>query len=102
MGRWGGNIVTRGRWDSEGFEAQTQEFLTRVEGNVVYFGYAGQRTADVAHNISPSDVRWLHRYLGQITDAQLREGLLASGATVEEADRFTRALRERIRQLGRV
>jgi hypothetical protein len=57
---------------------------------------------DVAHNISPSDVRWLHRYLGQITDAQLREGLLASGATVEEADRFTRALRERIRQLGRV
>ena len=23
MGRWGGNVVTRGRWDPEGFEAQT-------------------------------------------------------------------------------
>ena len=102
MGRWGGNIVTRGRWDPEGFEAQTPEFVARVDGNLVYFGYVGQRTADVAHNISPSDVRWLYRYLGRITDVQMREGLLASGATDEEADRFARALRDRIGQLGRV
>lgn len=102
MGRWGSNIVTRGRWDPEGFEAQTPDFVARVEGDVVYFGYVGQRTADVAHNISPADVRWLHRYLGRITDAQLRDALLASGATGDEADRFTRALRDRITQLGKV
>jgi hypothetical protein len=48
------------------------------------------------------DVRWLSSYLGRVTDGQLREGLFASGATREEADCFTRALRERIRQLGRV
>ena len=102
MGRWGGNIVTRGRWDPEGFEAQTPAFVARVEGGIVYFGYVGQRTADVAHNISPADVRWLHKYLGRITDVQLRDALLASGATDEETGRFTRALRDRITQLGRI
>jgi hypothetical protein len=102
MGRWGSNIVTRGRWDPEGFEAQTPQFVTRVDGDLVRFGYSGQRTADVAQNISVADVRWLYQYLGRISDAQLRDALLASGATDEEADRFGRALRDRIAQLGRV
>ncbi len=102
MGRWGGNIVTRGRWDPAGFAAQTPEFVTGVNDDIVHFGYAGQRTADVAYNIPPAHVRWLHGYLGRITDAQLRDALQASGATDDEADTFARALRERIDQLGRV
>ncbi len=102
MGRWGSNIVTRGRWDPAGFAAQSPEFVTRVDEDIVYFGYVGQRTADVAHNIAPAHVRWLHGYLGRITDAQLRDALLASGATDDEASTFTGALRERINQLGRV
>jgi hypothetical protein len=102
MGRWGSNIVTRGRWDPEGFAAQTPEFVTGVEGGIVRFGYAGQRTADVAYDIPVAHVRRLHRYLGRITDSQLRDALLASGARDEESDLFARALRERIAQLGRV
>ena len=102
LGRWGSNIVTRGRWDPDGFAAQTPEFVTGVQDDVVRFGYAGQRTADVAHDIPPSHVRWLHGYLGRITDAQLRDALHASGATDEESDKFACALRDRIAQLGRV
>ena len=30
MGRWGSNIVTRGRWDPAGFEAQNADFVTAV------------------------------------------------------------------------
>src|SRR5215210_5432804 len=30
MGRWG-NVMTRGRWDPEGFEAQTAQFVTSVD-----------------------------------------------------------------------
>lgn len=101
MGRWGGSIVTRGRWDPEGFEAQTPQFVTGVSVGFVQFGYAGQRTADLASGIRVEDVAWLYRYLGRITDAQLRDGLGASGANEDEVDRFTRALRERIAQLGR-
>jgi hypothetical protein len=101
MGRWGGNIVTRGRWDPEGFAVQTPQFVTGVDDGMVLFGYVGQRTADVSGGIRLEDVRWLYRYLGRITDAQLREALLASGASDDEADSFARSLRDRISQLGR-
>ena len=99
MGRWGSTVVTRGRWDPEGFEAQNAEFVIGTEGEMVRFGYVGQRTADVAAGISIEDVRWLCRYLARLTDAQLRAALDASGATPEEAGRFTHAIRNRIEQL---
>jgi hypothetical protein len=101
MGKWGNNIVTRGRWDPQGFEAQTPQFVTAVDGGFVYFGYTGQRTADVAESIRVSDVRWLHAYLGRLTDRQLHVALEASGAEAQEIDVFSRSLRARIEQLER-
>ena len=102
MGRWGSNIVTRDRWDPAGFEAQTPEFVVAVDEEAVRFGYTGQRTADVAAGITVDDVRWLYRQVGKLTDTQLRQALAASGADPDETERFTRALRGRIDQLGRV
>ena len=102
MGRWGSNIVTRARWDLEGFEAQTPEFVVGVDEAMVRFGYTGQRTADVATGITVSNVAWLYQYLGRVTDVQLEQALRASGASPDETERFTRALRDRINQLGRV
>jgi hypothetical protein len=99
MGRWGGTVVTRGRWDPVGFAAQTPQFVTGVADGLVQFGYTGQRTGDARDNIRVEDVRWLCRYLGRITDAQLRAALDASGATDEEAESFTASLRARITQL---
>jgi hypothetical protein len=99
MGRWGGNIVTRGGWDPAGFEDQTTQFVTAVEEGLVRFGYAGQRTEDVATGIAVEDVRWLCKYVGRLTDAQLVDALRVSGATEEEAARFSAALRTRIEQL---
>jgi hypothetical protein len=40
--------------------------------------------------------------LGAITDAQIRTGLLASGATPAEEDCFCRELRKRIERLREV
>jgi len=99
MGRWGSTVVTRGRWDPEGFEAQNAEFVTGRDGEMVRFGYVGQRTGDIAAGISVDDVRWLCRYLGRITDQQLRSALAASGASGDEARQFTRAIRGRVEQL---
>jgi hypothetical protein len=101
MGRWGTNIVTRGRWDPEGFEAQTPQFVSDVQDERVSFGYTGQRTADIAGNIPVAHARWFQRYAGRLTQRQLVDGLLASGATDDEAIRFARALIDRIRQLPR-
>src|SRR3954465_7066145 len=96
MGRWGSNVVTRGRWDVDGFEAQTPQFVTGIKNGYVQFGYVGQRTADVAEGIRIEHARWVARRAGRISEAQLVDGLLASGATREEADRFARAIRQRI------
>ncbi|MEO6212108.1 MAG: hypothetical protein ABIP65_00650 [Vicinamibacterales bacterium] len=98
MGRWG-NVMTRGRWDPEGFDAQTAEFVTSASEGIVKFGYAGQRTEDVASGISVDDTRWLCRWLCRLTDTQIADALRASGGNDDEASRFTAALRNRIRQL---
>ena len=47
------------------------------------------------------DVAWLCRYLGRITDGQLRTALAASGATADETASFAASLRDRIVQLQR-
>jgi hypothetical protein len=99
MGRWGNTVVTRGRWDAEGFAAQTPQFVTGVANGFVQFGFTGQRTGDARANIRVEDVRWLCLYLGRITDDQLRAALKASGATPEEMESFTSSLRARIKQL---
>jgi hypothetical protein len=102
MGRWGNTVVTRGRWDADGFAAQTPHFVTGVVSGFVQFGYTGQRTGDARANITPEDVRWLCRHLGRITDGQFRAALKASGATAEEVESFARSLRSRIHQLEHV
>ena len=100
MGRWGGNVMTRGRWDVDGFEAQSAEFVRGVKDGCVVFGYSGQRTADIAEGITVEHARWFHRLADRIDTAAMVAGLLASGASAEEAARFARALRSRIDQLG--
>jgi hypothetical protein len=102
MGRWGQTVVTRGRWDPEGFAAQTPQFVTGVAEGFVQFGYTGQRTGDARANIRVEDVAWLCRYLGRITDAQLRNALEASGATADETASFAASVRTRIVQLVNV
>ena len=102
MGRWGSNIATRQRWDVAGFEEQTPQFVTGVTGQVVQFGYTGQRTADIAHNISRADVQWFLRQTSGVTERHLAEALRVSGANDDEAGRFARALIERIRRLREV
>lgn len=100
MGKWGSNIVARGRWDAAGFEAQTPQFVTGVRDGWVNFGYQGQRTAEIARDISVEDVAWFYGYARRLEEPALRQALLVCGATGAEADTFARALVDRIRQLG--
>jgi hypothetical protein len=100
MGKWGSNLVSRDRWDPDGFEAQTPGFVTGVTDGFVCFGYQGQRTAEIARNITVNDVAWFYATARQLTEKAIHGGLVASGATDDEAARFARALTDRIRQLG--
>lgn len=101
MGKWGG-VMGREKWDAKGYEKQTSDFIKGVEHGNVEFGYSGQHTGSFKEGIKVSDVKWLMNYVGRITDQQLRDGLKASGATPDEVETFTRAVRARIEQMRKL
>jgi hypothetical protein len=102
MGKWGTNLVTRGKWDCPGFQSQNETFLKIQPDGSLVWGYLGQRTEDISAGIEREDVRWFCRYAGRISNDQILQALLASGATDEEAECFIRAIRERLDQLKQV
>lgn len=99
LGRWGNTFLTLTRWDPDGFAEQTPSFVGGTDGAMVQFGYEGRRTEYIARDIPVDHVRWLCPYLGRLTETQLRDGLVVSGATPDEAAVFARALLDRIAQL---
>jgi hypothetical protein len=101
MGKWG-EVMSRAKWDAEGFAAQTPQFVTRTADGSIQWGYSGQRTADAVEGISVNDIRWLCRYLGRIRDEQIRQALRAAGASPREIAAFSTALRDRIAQLQEI
>ena len=102
LGAWGNNVLSRGRWDCAAFAEQNEQFVLGTDGDVVQWGYKGQRTADAVADIRRSDVEWLYRYLGPLTDDQLAAGLRASGGTESEIAGFTAALRARLDRLKEI
>jgi hypothetical protein len=100
LGRWG-DRAGQTNWRCGDFTAQSKLFVTGVDAGRVKFGFEGH-IAGFTAGITPGDVAWLMRYAGRITDAQLRAGLRASGATPEEEQCFARALRTRIDALRAV
>lgn len=101
LGGWGPSLSPK-TWNCERFTAQTKTFLQGRQGSYLRFGFTGQHTDDFKNDITVANVRWLMRYLGRITDSQLRTGLKASGATPAELTCLATQLRERIKQLGGV
>lgn len=101
LGRWGGTF-SWSKWDCQGFAQQTAHFVKGVEGGQLKWGFSGKHRKDIADGITVEDVQWLLQYLGRISDEQIQRGLAASGATPDETDCYTRALRRRIEQLQRV
>jgi hypothetical protein len=101
MGKWG-NFFTREKWDCEGYAGQSSDFIKAVDGREVKFGFTGQHDGDFKDGITTRDVRWVMRYLGRITDAQIRAGLGASGADAHEQQCFGTAIRQRLNQLRQV
>ena len=101
MGKWG-NFFTREKWDCQGFASQTADFIKKVEAGEVEFGFTGKHDDDFKEGIRIADVRWLLRYVGRISDTQIRAALAASGASQHEVRCFTRAVRARIDELRRV
>jgi hypothetical protein len=101
MGAWG-RTWSRSKWNCADYRRQTPEFIKGTKDGYVKWGYRGQHTNDETRHIRVDDVRWLLRYLGRISDRQIREALRASGATPAQVDCFASTIGERISQLQSV
>ena len=101
MGAWG-DKTGQTDWACNDYTRQTAVFVKGVVKGDVLFGYEGHHNDDFKTHIRPADVAWLMKYLGQITDAQLRAALRATGATPNEEGCFTQAIRQRVEQLRAV
>jgi hypothetical protein len=98
-GRWGSNVVSRGRWDVNGFEAQTATFVTRVRDGYVCFACQGQRTTEVATGITLEDAAWFYDFARRLSERRFATDCWRAGPTVMRSPAL-RALRDRIRQIG--
>ena len=99
LGKWGAALGSRNKGRCRDYADQTPFFVKGVSDGIVRWGWSGKRTDDISKDIKVSDVQWLLQYLGKVTDAQLRTGLGASGATPEELDCYLTSIRQRIGQL---
>ena len=102
LGSWGNNVLNRGRWDPAAFASQNPSFVTGVRDGLVEWGYQGQRTIDMVSGITVGAVRWFDERARWLTDDHLRAALLASGATTDECESFTAALRGRLDRLREI
>jgi hypothetical protein len=98
LGKWG-NPLTWTRNDCNGFANQTPSFVKRAKDGSLQWGFHGKNRESMTSDITVNDVRWLLRYLGEISDDQIRTGLIASGNSPEDANCYSQALRNRIQQL---
>jgi hypothetical protein len=101
LGKSGG-FFQRDRWDWRGYSAQSAHFATLQRDGSIQWGFRGKHGEDILSGVGVEDVRWLLPYLSQITDEQLAAGFAASGASPEASGQFTRAIRERLRQLQQI
>ncbi len=101
MGRWG-DKTGQTDWTCPDYTQQTAGFVKGVVNGQVTFSYQGHHNDDFKNGIRPSDVAWLMKYLGQLTELQVRSALRASGANRTEETCFARAIRARIEQLRTV
>lgn len=99
MGGWG-HYTDRKPWSCKLFTSETDDFVSVLDGEIRW-GYVG-RHASFKKGITADDIRWILQYIGRITDQQFSDALRASGATREQAQCFTSALRRRIDMLRTV
>lgn len=89
----------RSNWRCAPFLEQSAHWVERAANGTLAFRYNGNIGQGFRTGIPAAHATWFMKYLGAITDAQLRAGFVASGAGDADAACFTGALRKRIEEL---
>ena len=97
-----GGFFKRDKWDARGYERETKQFVKRTAGGQIVWRFKGKHTRDITNDITVDDIRWLLPHLSKITNQELLEGLIGSGANEAEAKSFSRSIQNRIAQLEEI
>jgi hypothetical protein len=92
-----GNFITHNRNEPKDFAKS--DFVERVEGNRVRFGYDGKNTG-LMENISVDEAKWIGGLLSKLTEQQIQDAFRAANYGPEDVKTLTEALRARIGQLA--
>ena len=92
-----GGVISRSR--NKPSDYVKSEFVKGVKGNVVDFNYSG-KNGKLFDNITVADARWLSRWLGRLSDGQIKDAFRAANYTAEEVDMLAIAVRARIDTLA--
>jgi len=99
FGEWGAPFFYRDIWNCAPYTTQTGRFAALRDGTIEW-GFRGSR--NVSENVTRADVAWVMRWLGRISDRQVRQALEYSGAPPDEVACFAAALRTRIAKLQEI
>ncbi len=77
------------------------DFIEEVKGDVIDFNYGG-KNQKLFENISVADAKWIGRYLGQLSDEQIRDAFRSANYKPEDVEALSRAVRSRIDALNNV
>jgi hypothetical protein len=92
------DVATR-KWNCPAFDKRSDTLIEGSGGGYVAFNYtqyAARHEHALSEGIRVADLDWFMSRMGKLTDAQIHAALLASGATQDEGDCFTRAIRRRM------
>jgi hypothetical protein len=78
-----------------------QSFIEETERGEVDFNYKG-KNPEALEGVSVESARWMGERLARLSDRQLADAFRASGFGSRETAIYTRALRQRIRQLRKL
>lgn len=103
---WGASLgdaaspdVAARKWNCAAFDKRTDSLIGGVDGGYVDFNYtqyAARHEHALSEGIRVADLEWFMNRMGRLTDQQMRAALRASGATRDEEECFTRAVRRRM------
>ena len=94
-----GGFFSRSR--NEPSDYAKSEFIQKVNGNVIDFGYSG-KNQKLFENLTVADARWLSALIGRLSDDQLKDAFRAANYSADEVNQLAQAFRARANKLAAI
>jgi hypothetical protein len=92
-----GGVISRSR--NKPSDYVKADFIKGVKGDVIDFNYNG-KNQKLFENLTVADAAWLNKWLGRLSDDQIKDAFRSANYTPEEVDALATAFRARANALA--